>query len=256
MTNPDKCTIGLRIFAKVRRPDPEQVKRLSAASVGDISDVMRGMGVVDSVITAVYSPMGRIFGPAVTVDLSPGDGLLLRAAIQYSEPGDVVIANAHGVVERAVLGGVIGMHMVHRGIRGLVVDGAVRDVEEFRGLGLPVMARAITPRSGTSSSGWGEVNVPVACGGAVVHPGDLVVGDDEGLVIVPHRWVESVANNLGDAGHPSYAPESMRDRLSKLAPDAPILGMDRVHKALAERAGVIIDGTFEDGDGPVATKRL
>jgi 4-hydroxy-4-methyl-2-oxoglutarate aldolase len=240
------CTLGLRIYTKIERPPAADMATLAGTGVGDISDVMRGSGVVDGGIVPVYSPMGRrIFGPAITVDVSPGDGLLLRAAIDVAQPGDVIVVNAHGVTTRAVLGGVIGMHMVHRGVVGLIVDGAVRDVEEFRALGLPVMARAVTPRSGTSSSGWGEVNVPIACGGAVVSPGDLVVGDEEGIAFVPRRWVGSVARSIGDAGHPPYAPGKIRDMLSSLDPKAEVLGMDRVRKAVQERNGAIIDATFE-----------
>ena len=250
MSKSDKCTLGLRIYTQVNRPSKEDLAMLAGAGVGDISDAMRGLGTVDSGIAAVYSPMGRIFGTAVTVDLSPGDGLLLRAAIDSAKPGDIIVANAHGVTARAILGGVVGMHMVHHGVKGLVVDGAVRDIQEFRALGLPVMARAVTPRSGTSSSGWGEVNVPIACGGAVVNPGDVMIGDDEGLVVVPRRWVAAVARGLSDTGHPSYAPDSIRDQLQKLRPGEPVLGMDRVHKAVAERSGVIIDGTHESDGGP------
>ncbi len=239
------CTLGLRIYTKIERPTPEDMSALANTGVGDISDVLRGSGVVGGGLSPVYAPMGRIFGPAITVDVSPGDGLLLRAAIDVAQPGDVIVVNAHGVTTRAVLGGVIGMHMVHRGVVGLIVDGAVRDIEEFRALGLPVMARAVTPRSGTSSSGWGEVNVPIACGGAVVSPGDLVVGDSEGIVIVPRRWVRSVARSIGDAGHPPYAPERIREMLAALDPKAEVLGMDRVRRAVRERNGVVVDDTFE-----------
>lgn len=246
MTQSDPCTIGLRIFKKIHRPPVGDQDKLRHASVGDVSDVMRGAGVMDSGISAVYSPMKRIFGPAITVDLSPGDGMLLRAAIDVAQPGDVIVANAHGMTARAILGGVVGMHMVHHGVVGLVVDGAVRDVAEFRALGLPVMARAVTPRSGSSPGGWGEVNVPVACGGAVIHPGDMVIGDEEGLVVVPGAWVASVANGLGDAGHPAFAPETLQDRLKAMDPSTPVLGIERVYKAVAERTGAIIDAAYGD----------
>lgn len=110
------------------------------------------------------------------------------------------------------------------------------------------MARAVTPRSGTSAAGWGEVNVPVACGGAVVFPGDLVIGDDEGLVVVPRRWLAAVAAGLGDTGHGAYQPASIAECLARLPPDAPVNGIALVHRALAEREGKVIDGTFEAGN--------
>jgi 4-hydroxy-4-methyl-2-oxoglutarate aldolase len=250
VSDPSTCTLGLRIYRRIERSAPEDIERLAAGGSCDISDVARGAGTADGAIRAMYSPMGRIAGPAITVDLTPGDGMLLRAAIDVAQPGDVIVANAHGDVSRAILGGVVAMHMARRGVRGLIVDGAVRDVSEFRELGLPVMARGLTPRSGTTSAGWGEVNVPIACGGVVVHPGDAVIGDEEGLVVVPRRWVRLVADNLGNAGHPSFAPGTIRDRLASLPPDAPVLGIERVHAAVQTRKGVIHDATYDDHPGP------
>ncbi len=238
------CTIGLRVFKRIYRPDVEALNGLQSAGVGDISDVMRGVGVIDSGIAAVYSPMKRIFGPAITVDLTPGDGLMLRAAIDVAQPGDVIVVNAHGVTSRAILGGVVGMHMVHRGVAGLVVDGAVRDVAEFRALGLPVWARAVTPRSGSSDAGAGEVNVPVACGGAVVVPGDVIVADEEGAVVVPRLSAVSVAKNLGNSGHPAFAPEAIQEKLRALDQASPVIGIGRVHAAIAQRNGEIFDSVY------------
>jgi RraA family protein len=240
------CKLGLRIYTRVNRPAEQELAGLAGASTCDVSDVARGAGTMDGAIKAVYQPMQRVFGPAITVDLTPGDGLLLRAAIDSAAPGDVIVANAHGDCTRAILGGVIAMHMVNRGVRGLVVDGAVRDVGEFRALNLPVMARGVTPRSGSTSAGWGEVNVPIACGGVVVHPGDVVIGDEEGLAVVPRRWVSAVSAGLGHSGHPNYGPGSINDRLKALPSKAPVLGMDRVLKAVSERHGVIVDAAYED----------
>ncbi len=250
MSEPAPCTLGLRIYRRIERPAAKDIARLAAGGPCDISDVARGAGTMDGGIRPMYSPMPAIAGPAITVDLTPGDGMLLRAAIDVAQPGDVIVANAHGDVARAILGGAIAMHMAHRGVRGLIVDGAVRDIGEFRELGLPVMARAVMARSGTTSSGWGEVNVPIACGGAVVHPGDAVIGDEEGLVVVPRRWVKRVADSLGHAGHPAYAPGTIRDRLAALPKDAPVLGIQRVHAAVKDRHGVVHDGTYDEAPGP------
>lgn len=245
----DRCPLGLRIYRRIRRPDAAAMRRLEQAGVGDVCDAMRGTGAMDAAIVATYSPMARIFGAAITVDLAPGDGMMLRAAVEVAQPGDVIVANAHGVTERAILGGSVGMHMVHRGVTGLVVDGAVRDVNEFQALGLPVMARAVTPRSGTTGAGYGEVNVPVACGGVVVHPGDLVIGDNEGLVVVPRRWVGAVADLAGHTDHTPYDPGSIRQRLAELPPDAPVGGIARVRKAM-EAAGRDLDAAWDPEDGP------
>jgi regulator of RNase E activity RraA len=250
MANGETCPLGLRIYRRVRRPEAAAMQRLKHAGIGDVCDAMRGLNVMDPGIAAVYAPMARIFGPAVTVDLAPGDGMMLRAALDLAQPGDVIVANAHGVTARAILGGAIGLHMVQRGVAGLVVDGAVRDVGEFRVLGLPVMARAVQARSGTTGAGWGEVNVPVACGGVVVHPGDLVIGDEEGIVVVPRRWLGSVADTLGTTDHTPYDPATIRARLAAMPKDAPITGIARVQKAMAEQGGLELDAAWSEEDGP------
>jgi regulator of RNase E activity RraA len=163
MTEPVACHLGLRVFRKIERPPAAEIARLGAAGPCDLSDVMRGAGTMDGGIRPLFSPMPVIAGPAITVDLSPGDGMLLRAAVDLAQPGDVIVANAHGDMARAILGGAVAMHMAHRGVRGLVVDGAVRDVGEFRELGLPVMARGLMPRSGSTAGGWGEVEPRRVC---------------------------------------------------------------------------------------------
>jgi regulator of RNase E activity RraA len=245
-TEPEKSTVGLRIYSQIPRAADADIALLANAGVGDVSDVLHGAGAMDAAITAIYSPMRRIFGSAITVDLTPGDGLLLRAAVDAARPGDIIVANAHGDVSRAILGGALGMYMVNRGIRGLIVDGAVRDVQEFRILDFPVMATAVSPRSGTTDSGWGEVNVPIACGGAVVHPGDLVIGDEEGIIVVPRLAVAMVGRLIGKVGHPMFEPGTILERLKSLPPRATVRGIERVHKAVDQRGGVIVDGTYED----------
>ena len=237
---------GLRLFSRLRRAGPDELSALRAIGVGDLSDCMHGMGVMDAGIRPMYAPMGRVYGPAVTVDLTPGDGLLLRAAVEAAQPGDVIVATSHGVVDRAILGGAVAMHMVHRGVAALVVDGAIRDLAEFRALGLPVMARAVMPRSGTSSAGWGDLNVPIACGGVVVSPGDIISGDDEGIAVVPQRSIAAVIAALGNTGHSIYDPEGVVKRLRELGPDAKVAGSDNLHRALKERHGTILDRRWDD----------
>ncbi|MCC7425295.1 MAG: hypothetical protein IT557_00165 [Alphaproteobacteria bacterium] len=248
MAAPTTPSRGLRVYTQIRRPDPAALEALCRAGVGDISDAMHGLGVVDEAIRQAYTPMRRLCGPAITVDLTPGDGLLLRAALEAAQPGDVIVVNARGVTARAVLGGAVGMHMVHRGVAGLVVDGAVRDIAEFRALDFPVMARAVTPRSGTSPAGWGEVNIPVACGGAVVNPGDIVIGDEEGMVVVARKWAGAVVAMLGKTGHGAYQPETVRESLAALAADAPVPGKANLARAFAERGGTVFNGCYEDED--------
>lgn len=252
MSARDQQRIGFRIYKKVRRPAAELVAALAAVGVGDVSDAMQGMNVADAGIRPAYAPMRRVFGTAITVDLTPGDGFALRAAIGLASPGDVIVVNAHGETARAIMGGNVAMHMVHRGVAGLIVDGAVRDTEEFRALDFPALVRGVTPRSGSTASGWGEINVPVACGGVVVAPGDIVIGDDEGMAVVPAGWAGSVIAALGKTGHGAYQPDDIRATLARLAPDAAVPNLDKVRTAVKERNGVVFDGCYDE-DGPLGS---
>lgn len=246
MSKPTAPHLGLRIYTKVHRPKAEVLRQLADVGVGDIADAMHGIGAMNSRIVQLFTPMGRIFGPAITADLTPGDGMLMRPSIEAAQPGDILVVNAHGVTERAVLGGGVAMQMVRYGIKGLVVDGAVRDIEEFKALGLPVMARAVTPRSGTSATGYGECNLPIACGGVVVHPGDIVIGDSEGLVVVPRVWASALAASLGTTGHTAYAPEAIRTKLAAIAPNSPPQWTEKLQKSLKDRNATVIEDYYSD----------
>jgi len=184
---------GFRVFAS-----PPRVERLTLDSFADldlvnIADAMYGLGCVDGRIRSVSAPVHRVVGPALTVSVTPGNGLMIRRAILLAQPGDVLVVNAFANAERAVVGGSVVADMIANGIVGLVVDGAVRDVAEIRTQGFAMFARALSSRSGSDPSGKGEVNAPIACGGVVVFPGDIVIADEEGVVVVPRRDAAAVA---------------------------------------------------------------
>ncbi|MEV7005058.1 hypothetical protein [Streptosporangium sp. NPDC051022] len=175
-------TIGYRVFPPVARPDAALVGRLAECDPADLTDVMKQSRTMRG-IHPMYRPMPRVAGPAVTLSLPVGGTSLLKVAMDLCEPGDVLVVAARGTVEYAMFGGKISIGMARRGLAGLVVDGAVRDVDEIQAAGLPVFARGVAP--GLPADGFGEVNVPVACGGTVVNPGDIVVADGNGIVAVP-----------------------------------------------------------------------
>lgn len=241
--------VGFRVYRKVRRPSQDILARLADAPVTAIADAMHGFGVVNAEIRPVYSPMARIFGPAVTVDVTPGDGLMVRAALSILHPGDVLVVNGHGCRERALLGGNVGADLARRGAAGLVVDGAVRDIEEFRSLGLPVMALGSVPRSGTTSAGWGEVNVPIACGSVVVSPGDVVSGSEEGLLVAPTRWAGTIIAALDRQIAQSGPTKPVGQRIvGGESPEAH--GISAAESALLGRSGTLFDGAFDDSPLP------
>lgn len=130
-------------------------------------------------------------GTAVTVRTSPGNNLLVHGAMDIAEPGDVIVVDAGGDLSHAIVGEMMALKAMQKGLRGFVIDGAMRDVAGIRALGLPIYARGATP-AGPYKEGPGEVNVEIACGGVVVRPGDIVVGDEDGIVVVPKEEAASV----------------------------------------------------------------
>ncbi|MDP9556776.1 UNVERIFIED_ORG: RraA family protein [Pseudomonas parafulva] len=130
-----------------------------------------------------YHGFRHLSGSALTVRIRPGDNLLLLKAIQMARPGDVLVVDGSGDLSRAVIGGIMRAMAIKAGIAGVVVNGAIRDREEWMGGELPVFALGYVHR-GPSTDGGGEINVPVACAGMIVNPGDLIVGDADGVVAV------------------------------------------------------------------------
>jgi 4-hydroxy-4-methyl-2-oxoglutarate aldolase len=203
-----------RLYAKVDRVESAVIAAARKVATANLADAMHGLGVVQG-LRPVGSRFGRIVGPAVTADVTPGDGSYSRTALALCQPGDVLVINAHGCAERAVLGGSVCIAARARGLAGIVVDGSVRDIAEIETIGLDVLARAVTPRSGTTESGWGEVNVPVAIGGVAVLPGDLVVADIEGCVVIPRRDAENVLLQVKDVEVEKGRPEDIAERMSR-----------------------------------------
>jgi regulator of RNase E activity RraA len=152
---------------------------------------MKKAGAMRREIAPLYRPMPRIAGPAVTASLPTASFSMAKLAMEQCRAGDVLVLNAYGDVGHALLGGHIGHALKVRDIVGVVADGAVRDVTDLQQEGLPVFARGTAVIVG-GHDGPGEVNVPVACGGVVVRPGDIVVGDEDGIVVVPLEEAEAV----------------------------------------------------------------
>jgi 4-hydroxy-4-methyl-2-oxoglutarate aldolase len=181
----------LKIFNDFeRRPDllakfDTVVKCYSAAAV--FADVQYRTGVMDCGIKPPFR--AKTCGQAITVQLSKGDLVDPLKALEMGKPGDVIVVDAGGDVNTSVCGGLMGGLAQNRGIRGMVVDGAGRDTDELEDIGWPIWTRAITPRgTHTMFSGRKEelsINVPIACGGVVVQPGDFIVADLMGVVVVP-----------------------------------------------------------------------
>lgn len=164
----------------------EQARGLAVSLLSD--NMARASGTVG---LQPYHRSGALAGTAVTVRTRPGDNLAIHRAFDFCRPGDVLVIDGGGELSQALLGDIMASYAHSIGIAGLVVDGAIRDVAEIRARDFPVYARGATHR-GPYKNGPGEVNVPVTVGGMVVHPGDLVVGDEDGLLAIAPADLEQV----------------------------------------------------------------
>ncbi|GAP34436.1 RraA family protein [Piscinibacter sakaiensis] len=181
--------VGFRIFKRIHRPSPELVRGFQGIPVANIADEMGRMFCMDTGLRPLNTtPM---LGTAFTVRARPGCNLMLHRAIDMAEPGDVIVVEDQGDQANALTGENMMMWAARRGVAGVVIDGAVRDRASIGGLAFPVYSRGITPR-GPHKNGPGEINVPISCGGVVVHPGDIVVGDEDGVLVIAPRDAEAV----------------------------------------------------------------
>lgn len=181
--------VGFRIFKKIHRAPRELVEGFREIPVANIGDVVSRMFCLDARIR----PMNKapLLGTAFTVRARPGCNLMLHYALDAAQPGDVIVVEDQGDLSNAISGENMMLWAARRQIAGVVVDGAMRDADSIGAMDFPVYARGITPR-GPHKSGPGEVNVPISCGGVVVTPGDIVVGDADGVVVIARHDAASV----------------------------------------------------------------
>jgi RraA family protein len=187
---------GFRYRRNTRGPVPELVHRFGAFGAADVSDMMNRLYTMNPAIKPVTPRELRLLGPACTVKVFPGDNLMVHKSLDLANPGDVLVIDASSSMMTAVIGDLVSTKARHRGIAGVVVDGLVRDLDGILALGdFPVFARGTTPL-GPLHRGPGEVNYPVSVGGIVVNPGDVIVGDADGVVVVPQGSAESMLRRL------------------------------------------------------------
>jgi RraA family protein len=180
--------LGFRYIEEIERPDPKWAEKLLRYSTCNISDGLNKLYTMDFGIRQMF-PCRKMAGPAVTVKVRSGDNFMLHKSFALVKPGDVLVVDSQGCNSYAVCGDIMVSCMDKLGVAGLVVDGTVRDIDALRKIGLPVFARGTVCGAG-DKDGPGEINFPVACGGVVVNPGDLVFGDENGVVVVPMEDIE------------------------------------------------------------------
>lgn len=225
----------------VRRParaEAEAVKRLGAAGVATVAEANGRRGILDPGMRPAWAG-ARTAGTAVTALCHPGDNLMIHVAVEQCAPGDLLVVAVTSPCRDGMFGELLATSLAARGVTGLVIDAGVRDVAELQAMGFGVWSRAISAH-GTVKATPGAVNVPVVCGGALIHPGDAVIGDDDGVVVVERGAAEAVAER---ADQRLQREAATRQRLA-----AGELGLDiyDLRGYLADQGVTYVDPAAED----------
>jgi RraA family protein len=180
---------GLRVYTKVNRAPVELIRAFEGIPVANIGDNMNRRACLNARIRPMNG--SPLLGTAITLKTNPGDNLMLYTAIELAEPGDVIMVDAQGDLSSAITGGLMLTWAQTKSLAGVVVDGAVRDVAAIKEMKMPVYAAGVTP-NGPFKNGPGEVNASISCGGVTVKPGDIVVGDADGIVVINPADAEDI----------------------------------------------------------------
>jgi len=182
--------IGFSIAARTRQVSPDQIVRARVLPVANVSDCMSRLTAGGPRLRPIHAK-GSMAGPALTVRTRPGDNLMVHKALDLAQPGDIVVVDAGGDLTNAIIGELMQSYAIQRKLGGIVINGAIRDLDALRAGSLPVYAAGVTHR-GPYKDGPGEINVAVSFDGMVVEPGDLVIGDNDGILCIPFDQVEAV----------------------------------------------------------------
>ena len=183
--------VGCRIKKDFERPAIELVEAFRGLPVANIDDTMGRIAAVDHSIFPL-NPEVRLLGTAFTVNAPAGDNLLFHASLDMAKPGDVIVLANKGSLSRSLCGEIMSNYAKSRGLAGIIIDGCVRDSYALSKLDFPVYAKGVTP-NGPYKNGPGEMHYPVAFGGSVITPGDIIVGDADGILVIDPKYAEEIA---------------------------------------------------------------
>jgi len=185
--------IGCRIIEDFERPSKELIELYREFPVANIDDCMNRTAAIHQDIRPMNS--ARLLGPAFTVKVPEGDNLMFHKAMDMAREGDVIVIDAGGMTSRAIFGELMLTYCKSRGIAGVIVDGSIRDKDAISKMDIPVYARGITP-DGPYKNGPGEINTVISFGGQVVRPGDLIIGDEDGVIVVKPEEAAELAEKV------------------------------------------------------------
>ncbi len=204
-----ETNIGFRVKVEFERPTPEQLDGFKGWSTGNICDANGRLGAMDYRIKPLAQEW-QFVGVAVTVRARPVDNIILYKALDLAEPGDVLVVTNDASTSASVLGDRVCGIAKSQGVVGIVTDGLVRDAAGIREVGLPVFSLGTSPNS-PYKDGPGEINFPISCGGMSVHPGDVIVGDEDGVVVVARADIPAVLKGLVKVGEKEKEMEEQID---------------------------------------------
>ena len=185
--------IGNRVFTKISRPPPSLVKLFRGLPSSNINDEMNRLFCMHDYMQLLNRANAvQLLGTAITVKAPIGDNLFFHEALDLAQPGDIIVVDGGSGCNRSLAGEIMLRFAQKKGLAGVVVDGCLRDSNGIENLTMPVYAKGITPQ-GPFKFGPGEINVPIACGGQVVFPGDILVGDKDGIVIIHKQDADKLA---------------------------------------------------------------